>query len=505
MAAYVQMNNICKQFPGVKALDGVNFSLEKGKVHALLGENGAGKSTLMKILAGMLQPTSGEILIDGKRVTISNPKDAMNLSIAMVYQQFTLSPELTVLENIVLGSPIPFIVNRKKLKEQICKITDSYGLALDMDAKVWQLSVGEQQRVEIAKCFYHGAQTLILDEPTSVLTPPEIRELFGMMRRVSAAGCAVVFISHKLNEVMEIADDITVFRKGQLIGTVKKEETSMRDLSQMMVGRNVDLNNVSANDRIGGEVLTVKDLHVNNDKGLEAVKGVSLSIRSGEILGVAAVSGNGQAELSEAIAGLRKIQSGEILVDGQSHKGKSIREIINSGVSSITEKRLGLSLIPGFSIAQNLISKDYMKGEYKKHGAIDQSAIDENARKLIELFDIAAPGPDMAVNKLSGGNVQKVVLARELTRPHKLILAVNPTYGLDVGAIEFVQSKLCEERDRGVGVLLISEELDEVLRLSDRIIVMAGGHIAANLEKKDFDREKIGLIMTGGAEHEAAV
>ena len=483
MAAYVQMNNICKQFPGVKALDGVNFSLEKGKVHALLGENGAGKSTLMKILAGMLQPTSGEILIDGKRVTISNPKDAMNLSIAMVYQQFTLSPELTVLENIVLGSPIPFIVNRKKLKEQICKITDSYGLALDMDAKVWQLSVGEQQRVEIAKCFYHGAQTLILDEPTSVLTPPEIRELFGMMRRVSEAGCAVVFISHKLNEVMEIADDITVFRKGKLIGTVKKEETSMRDLSQMMVGRNVDLNNLSANDRIGGEVLAVKDLHVNNDKGLEAVKGVSLSIRSGEILGVAAVSGNGQAELSEAIAGLRKIQSGEILVDGQSHKGKSIREIINSGVSSITEKRLGLSLIPGFSIAQNLISKDYMKGEYKKHGAIDQSAIDE----------------------LSGGNVQKVVLARELTRPHKLILAVNPTYGLDVGAIEFVQSKLCEERDKGVGVLLISEELDEVLRLSDRIIVMAGGHIAANLEKKDFDREKIGLIMTGGAEHEAAV
>lgn len=493
------MRHITKRFPGVLALNDVSFSLQAGEVHALLGENGAGKSTLMKILAGMYQPNSGSIMVDGHEVQIKYPQDALKAGIGMVYQHFTLSPELTVLENILLGSKLPFFLNTKALEAELLPLIESYGLKVDLKAKVWQLSVGEQQRVEIIKCFYSGARILILDEPTAVLTPPETAELFEMVRCVVGNGCSVIFISHKLNEVMEIADRITVFRKGTVVGSIPKSEADIRRLSCMMVGRDVDLGEQPNSCQAGKPVLYIEDVSAKNDKGLPALNSVSLTLHEQEIVGIAAVSGNGQAELAEVISGLRKASGGSITLNtGESLFDKTIREIIELGVGHISEKRLGRSLIPCMSIAQNLVVKDYKARRYCKHGLLNSAAIRENASKMIQAYEISAPGPETPVQVLSGGNVQKVVLARELERKPRVLLAVNPTYGLDVGAIEFVQKRLREERGRGATVLLISEELDEVIRLSDRIAVMSKGEIVAVLEKEQFSRENIGLLMTGG-------
>lgn len=499
----VVMTNIRKVFPGITALDNVDFSLQKGEIHALLGENGAGKSTLMKILAGMYHATSGSIEINGRPADIDCPRDALKCGIGMVYQHFTLSPELTVLENILLGTDVPFYMNARDMEKRVCAITDAYGLHLDLRAKVWQLSVGEQQRVEIAKCFYHGAKILILEEPTAVLTPPETEELFVMMRQAAEYGCSIVFISHKLNEVLHIANRITVFRKGCKVGTISVVDATEQSLSRMMIGHDIQLEETDHETLTGEARLILKNVCAYNDKGLPAVDNVSLEIRAAEIVGIAAVSGNGQAELAEAIAGLRPVTGGSIELDtGEKLHEMTIRQIIEAGVSNISEKRLDRSLIPGFSIAQNLIVKDYREKEYQKNGMLNQAAIRSHAEQLIADYDIAAPGANTLVRVLSGGNVQKVVLARELSREHKVILAVNPTYGLDVGAIEFVQERLRAERDKGTAVLLISEELDELIRLSDRIAVMAKGKVVATLDKKDFNREKIGLLMTGGKTHD---
>jgi simple sugar transport system ATP-binding protein len=493
------MKNIRKVFPGITALDNVDFSLCGGEIHALLGENGAGKSTLMKILAGMYYATSGSIEMNGGPASIDCPRDALKHGIGMVYQHFTLAPELTVLENILLGTVVPFYMNTRELEKRVRGVTDVYGLRLDLRAKVWQLSVGEQQRVEIAKCFYHGAAVLILDEPTAVLTPPETKELFAMMRQVAKNGYSIVFISHKLNEVLSIADRVTVFRKGRKVGIVPAAEATEQSLSRMMIGRDIQLEEAGHEPPAGAARLILKGVSANNDKGLPAVDNVSLEIREAEIVGIAAVSGNGQAELAEAIAGLRPVTGGSIELDtGEKLHEMTIRQIIEAGVSNISEKRLDRSLIPGFSIAQNLIVKDYRAKEYRKNGMLDQAAIRDHAAGLIEAYDIAAPGADTPARVLSGGNAQKVVLARELSREHKVILAVNPTYGLDVGAVEFVQERLRAERDKGTAVLLISEELDELIRLADRVAVMSRGKVVAVLAKKDFNREKIGLLMTGG-------
>lgn len=497
---FIFMEGIKKTFPGITALDNVNFSLNQGEIHALLGENGAGKSTLMKILAGMYQATEGNVYMEGKPVFIHSPEDALKLGIGMVYQNFTLSPELTVLENILLGSSIPFFINPRDLEKKVVDIIQDYGLLVDLHAKVWQLSVGEQQRVEILKCFYRGAKILILDEPTSVLTPPETNELFKMMKKAVSRKCAIVFISHKLNEVMDIADRITVFRKGKRLDSLYKNDATVETLSRLMVGRNVDLGQRTERKASGKCVLKIEGICAKNDKGIQALDSVSLQISEREILGIAAVSGNGQAELAEVISGLRKATAGSVSLDtGQQLHQMNARQIILAGVSHISENRLGCSLIPGFSIEENLISKDYRTKKFKTHGVFNRKKIRSYAKELIEKYDVAAPDTKTMVRVLSGGNVQKVVLSRELSRKPKVILAVNPTYGLDVGAIDFVQQRLCEQREEGAAILLISEELDEVLRLSDRIVVMHKGKIMATLDSDEFDREKIGLLMTGGS------
>lgn len=497
----IQMEQITKRFPGVTALDSVSFTLQHGEVHALLGENGAGKSTLMKILSGMYQATSGRIFVDGREADIRRPEDALRYGIGMVYQSFTLAPELTVLENILLGTKLPFFLRKRELEEKVTQVIEAYGLHTDLSAKVWQLSVGEQQRVEIIKCFFHGARILILDEPTSVLTPPEVEELFVMMRRFVSQGCSVIFISHKLGEVLQAADRITVFRKGRMVGAVQACEATEQSLSQLMVGRNVDLSQEENPVSIGNTVLQIQNVIIKNEKGLSAVDDVTLTLHAHEILGIAAVSGNGQAELAEAIAGLRRVSSGSIRLDtGEELTRMRVCQIIHAGVGNISEKRLDRSLIPNFSIAQNLIVKDYKNKRFHRRGMLDTQAIRTHAQALIQEYDIATTDCDKPVRMLSGGNLQKVVLARELSRSPKIILAVNPTYGLDVGAIEAVQKQLIAQRNMGAGILLVSEELDEVLRLSDRIAIMHRGKVVAILEKREFNRERIGLLMTGGAE-----
>lgn len=497
---FIKMENITKEFPGVKALDNANFDLHVGEIHALLGENGAGKSTLMKILSGMYRPTTGTIKVNGKKVVINKPDDAIQNQIGMVYQNFTLASSLTVLENILLGTKTSFFMNTKEEERKVNHIINLYGLNVDLKAKVWQLSVGEKQKVEIIKCFYQGAKVLVLDEPTSVLAPLEVNELFIMMRRVVIDGGAVIFISHKLNEVMAIADRVTVFRKGKEIGTVCTKSTDVKELSRMMVGRDVDLGNYSQVHELGREVLNIESVYAKNDKGLLALNNVSLSLHSGEILGIAAVSGNGQAELAEVITGLRKIEKGSIQLDtGENLQSTSIRKIIDLGVSHIPEKRLDRALVPNFSIAQNLILKDYKKREYKKCGLVlDQNKLFLHAKNIIQKYGIAAPSPNTSVRLLSGGNVQKVLLARELFQNPKIILAVNPTYGLDVGAIEFVQDILIKQKEKGAAILLISEELDEVLRLADRVLVLSNGCVKDIFDRDAYDREKIGLLMAGG-------
>jgi len=498
-AAVVEMRRITKVFPGVKALDGVDLILYPGKIHALLGENGAGKTTLMKILSGMYQPDAGEIRLNGRIAAIRTPREAISRRIGMVYQNFTLSPELTVLENIVLGSKIPFFWNKDRLAVKVKEIIDAYGLQVDLNAKVWQLTVGEQQRTEIIKCFYHGANILILDEPTSVLTPPEIQDLFMMMRRAAAEGRTLVFISHKLGEVLEIADTVTIFRKGRLVESLDKRDASAASLSRAMIGREVNLENTSRCGEAGKMVLAVEKVSAKNDKGLPALEGLSFQLFAGEILGIAAVSGNGQGELAEILTGLRPVTGGRIILEEKvALHSLSIKKIIRAGISHIPEKRLNRALIPGFSVALNLISKDYDKPPYIRRGILNGKVIRNHGQALIEQYGVAAPGPETPVEKLSGGNLQKVVLAREIERNPKVIIAVNPTYGLDVGAIEFVQEKLMEQRERQAAILLISEELDEVLRLSDRVAVMVKGKIVGLFSKDNFDREKIGLLMTGG-------
>ncbi|MDQ3007175.1 MAG: ABC transporter ATP-binding protein [Chloroflexota bacterium] len=498
---------ITKKFPGVLANDRVDFDLRKGEIHALLGENGAGKSTLMNILYGLHKPDAGEVIVEGKPMQLNSSRDAINHGIGMVHQHFMLIPVFTVTENIMLGAEtdhraapneMPLVkLDRKEVAQKVAELSQQYGLEVDPEAIVGDLPVGIQQRVEIVKALYRKANILILDEPTAVLTPQEAEDLFQIMRGLTEKGVSIIFITHKLKEVLAISDRITVMRAGRVVGTATPEESDEQKLAAMMVGREVILTVMKKQSQPGAEILQVEDLHVRDMRGLKAVNGVSFSVRAGEVLGIAGVQGNGQTELAEALTGLRPIESGHFTLDGKDLTGKTPRLITESGLANIPEDRQRHGLVLSYSITDNLVLCDYYRPPFGKRGVIQQKDLDENAKKLIKEYDVRTPSAFVSAGKLSGGNQQKVIVARELSRDVKLVIASQPTRGLDVGSIEYIHKEIILMRDRGVAVLLISAELDEILSLSDRIAVMYRGEIVETVDAKDATREQLGLRMAG--------
>lgn len=502
----VEMRGITKQFPGVLANDAVDFTLLEGEIHALLGENGAGKSTLMNILTGLYRPDSGTIRVHGEVVSFRSPRDAIAHGIGMVHQHFMLVPTQSVTENVLLGLDEPrFRLNLTRYHRIISDLGEQYGLTVDPRAKIWQLSVGEQQRVEILKTLYRGAEILILDEPTAVLAPQEIEELFKTLRAMVAEGKSIVFISHKLDEVMNVSDRVTVLRKGKVSAAgIQTASTTKAELAKMMVGREV-LFRLNKVERPAGEVvLSIENLHALNDKGLPALRGVSLTVAAGEIVGLAGVAGNGQTELAEAITGLRPITAGCVRIHGRPLLGvdcgeevadNPVRGIIDAGVSHIPEDRTHVGTAPNLSVTDNVIMKGYRTPPIAHGWSIDGPAARGYARDLKSAYDIMVPTVDTPARLLSGGNLQRLILAREISSKPRLMIAMQPTRGLDVGAIESVQRLLLEQREEGAAILLVSEELEELISLSDRIYVIYEGQIMG--ETRDGDPQKIGLMMTG--------
>jgi simple sugar transport system ATP-binding protein len=502
----LEMRGITKRFPGVVANDHVDLDLRKGEVHALLGENGAGKSTLMNILYGLYRPDEGEILLDGKKIVFSSAKDAIDRGIGMVHQHFMLIPVMTVAENIVLEiepTKAGVLLDYAKAAERVREISTQYGLAVNPTAKIESISVGQQQRVEILKALYRGADVLILDEPTAVLTPQEAGELFAIVKSLQEGGTSIIFISHKLNEVLEIADRITVLRRGKTIDTVPREGATEEGLAKLMVGREVLLRVDKKPPETGETLLEVRNLHVKDERGLPAVRDVSLTVRAGEIVGIAGVEGNGQSELIEAITGLRRAESGEVVVAGQVVSHPSARRMLDAGVGHIPEDRQRRGLVLEFSIAENIALHDYNTSPDSRFGWLFPRRLIERARGLIREFDIRGGGPTTLGGALSGGNQQKVVAAREVARDPKVLVAAQPTRGLDVGAIEYLHRRLVEERDEGRAILLVSLELDEVLSLSDRILVMYEGEVVGE-HQPGVTEEEIGLEMLGGRRTETS-
>ena len=495
----LEAKSISKQFPGVLANDHVNFDLRKGEIHALLGENGAGKTTLMNILYGLYLPDSGEILVDGREAIIRSPKDSITLGIGMVHQHFMLIPVFSVAENVMLGDETIYhgMLDQKTVAAKVKDLSHKYWLDVDPQAQVGQLSVGMQQRVEIVKTLYRAAQILILDEPTAVLTPQEADDLFRIMRDLTQRGVSIIFITHKLKEVLAIADRITVMRAGRVVGSTTPKETNEAKLASMMVGREVILTVRKEAAKPKEDVLQVENLHVQDDRGLDAVRGISFNVRAGEILGIAGVQGNGQTELAEALTGLRSIKGGKIILAGIDVTGKPPRPITEAGMGHIPEDRQRYGLVLSYTVADNMVLCSYYLRPFAIGTMIQQEAVDSNARKLIEDYDVRTPSPYVPVSKLSGGNQQKVIVARELSRPVKLLLASQPTRGLDVGSIEYIHKQIVAMRDRGVGVLLISAELDEIMSLSDRIAVEYQGQIMDIVDAKQADKESLGLLMAG--------
>lgn len=496
---HLEMKNITKRFPGVVANEDVSIDVKSGEVLALLGENGAGKTTLMKILYGMYKPDAGEIFINGKKVNIQSPRDAMRLGIGMVHQHFMLVPTLTVVENIILGLPTGRgpLLNIEEATAKLKKLSQEYGLQTKPDAYIWQLSVGEQQRVEILKVLYRGAETLILDEPTAVLTPREVDELFVVLREMVRLGHSIIFISHKLKEIMQISDRVSVLRAGHLVNTLPTRETNEHALAQMMVGREIENEFKRSPANPQNDILVVEELYILNDQRLTAVDGLSLRVRAGEIVGLAGVSGNGQRELAEAIAGLRPVKSGTIKIRNKDVTRASPAEIIAAGLGYIPEDRLHVGTIPSFSVSENLILKDHAIPPISLRGFVQVRQIQSFAEKLVEEFDIKTPDVLTTARSLSGGNIQKLVLAREIHRKPIFLLANQPTRGLDIGATEFVHRRLIEQRDQGKAILLISEDLDEIFALSDRIAVIYEGKIIGDVPIREAKRETIGLMMAG--------
>jgi ABC-type uncharacterized transport system ATPase subunit len=495
----LELRGITKQFPGVLANDHVDFDLRKGEVHALLGENGAGKSTLMNILYGLYHPDEGEIRLNGKPVRIGSPRDAIDLGIGMVHQHFMLIPVMTVAENIVLATEPtkgPFL-DLATAEERVRDLSTRFGLAVRPEARIDRISVGMQQRAEILKALYRGADVLILDEPTAVLTPQEARELFEIVRSLQADGKSIIFITHKLNEVLEIADRITVLRLGKKIDTVPREGATPEGLARMMVGREVVLRVEKTPAQPGDPLLEVKDLRVSDERGLEACRGISLEVRAGEIVGLAGVDGNGQTELIEAITGLRKVSAGQVFVAGKDVTGEGARECLELGVGHIPEDRQVRGLILDFNLAENLALHDFREEPDSKWGWLYPKRILQRAGRLLKEFDVRGGTPQTLAASLSGGNQQKVVVAREVSRDPRVLVAAQPTRGLDVGAIEFVHRRLVAERDEGRAILLVSFELEEILSLSDRILVIYEGRIVGEYEP-GVTEEELGIAMTGG-------
>ncbi len=492
------MNNITKRFPGIVANDHVNFELRRGEIHTLLGENGAGKSTLMNVLDGIYYPDEGEITIEGKRADLRSPLDAMKHGIGMIHQHFMLVDSLSVIENVVLGLESQgFYINKKDIAGRIEAIARKYGFRVDPYARVWQLSVGEQQRVEIIKALFRGARILILDEPTAVLTPQESEELFGILREMKSEGKSIIFISHKLGEVMAVSDRITVLQKGRLVGTVDTAAITERELARMMIGRDVLFRLERTERELGPEVLRVEEARAFNDRGVMALNRLNIAVHGGEIVGVAGVAGNGQVELAECITGLRRLVGGRILVEGADMTNADPCLLTSAGVNYIPADRLGVGLVPNLSTIENAMLRKYKQDSMSRRSFIDYGAACAYTDSLITKFDIAVPVRNAPVKVLSGGNMQKLLLAREIEEKPKLLIAEHPTRGLDVGATEFVRRTLLEERDRGTAVLLISEDLDEILMVADRVAVMYEGRIAGMVDAHHVDIAQIGLMMAG--------
>jgi simple sugar transport system ATP-binding protein len=502
----LRMTGITKRFPGVLANDYVDLELHEGEVLALLGENGAGKSTLMNVLAGLYRPDEGAISVRGDLVDIQSPRDAYDLGIGMVHQNFMLVDTMTVAENVVLGlQNLSFQPELRRVKRRLSELGERYGLKVDPDAYIWQLSVGEQQRVEILKLLYRDVDILILDEPTAVLTPQEVDDLVGVLRRVVKEGKAAVFITHKLREVMMFSDRVTVLRGGKNVATRSTSETSPEELARLMVGREVLFRLEKTTCELGAPVLEIENLQALNDKGLPALRGVSLTVRAGEIVGIAGVAGNGQRELAEVITGLRGAIGGEVDVNEtcitDCASGNAPLRAIRAGVSHVPEDRVEMGLVGDMSVAENLALKAYRTPELSRGPVLFPEGMKRFAQDLIDGFDITTPGPDTRVKFLSGGNLQKAILARELTACEGLLVAVHPTRGLDVGATESVRELLLQQRDEGTAVLLISEDLDELMEISDRIAVMFEGEIVGVVPTEEVDIDTVGLMMAGEQPH----
>jgi len=502
----LELRGITKRFPGVLANDHVDFDLRKGEVHALLGENGAGKSTLMNILYGLYKPDEGEIYLNGQRVEIDSPHKAIELGIGMVHQHFMLIPVMTVAENIVLASEpkaAGILLDTAAAERRVRELADQFKFHIDPHARVQDITVGQQQRVEILKALYRGADILILDEPTAVLTPQEALELFEILNRFVAEGMSVIFISHKLNEVLEIADRITVLRRGKKVDTIPREGATEASLAKMMVGREVLLRVDKKPSSPGETLLQLEDVHVIDERGLEPVRGVSFAVRTGEIVAIAGVDGNGQTELIDAITGLTRPSQGKILVADRDLTKGSAHDYFEHGVGHIPEDRHRRGLVLEFTLGENLVLHDYDKQPFARHGFFYPARVFSWARKLLQEFDVRGGNETTRASSLSGGNQQKVVIAREVSRNPQVLIAAQPTRGLDVGAIEFVHRRLVEQRDAGKAVLLVSLELEEVLSLADRILVIYEGRIVGEFDPS-VSEEELGIAMTGGRQEVAA-
>lgn len=495
----IEMKEIVKDFNGFKANNGISLTLKQGEILALLGENGAGKSTLMSILSGLLEPTSGEILVKGENVKIDNPTRAKDLGIGMVHQHFMLANAFTVLENIILGhEPTKgMMLDLKKSKEQIIELSKHYGLAVNPDAKISDITVAQQQRVEILKVLYRGADILIFDEPTAVLTPQEITEFIKILKGLAQEGKSIILITHKLEEIKAVANRVTVIRAGKSVGTFNVNEVTDEKLAELMVGRHVQMTLSKPEAEVGNTILKVENLEVAASRGNLAIKGLSFDIKGGEILGIAGIDGNGQDELVEALTGLRSVKSGQIAIKGQNVAGKKTREITELGVSSIPADRQKYGLILPLSLSDNLALQTYYQEPYSKHGIMNFGKIQEHAKALIKKFDVRTSSINLAAGELSGGNQQKLIIARELDRNSDLIIAFQPTRGLDVGAIEYIHKQLLKERANGKAILLVSYELSEIMQLSDRILVLHDGQKSGEVKPETTTETELGLLMTG--------
>ncbi len=495
---HIALRNITKQFPGVLANDGVNFDVRAGEIHALLGENGAGKTTLMKVLYGLYQPDGGEILINDAPVKIKSPNAALRQGIGMIHQHFQLVPAFTVAQNVALGlrSTREPLLDLDGVSARLRDLSERYGLSVDPHALVWQLAVGQQQRVEILKALYRDAALLILDEPTAVLTPQEVDELFETLRRLKEVGHALIFISHKLHEVMEISDRVTVLRDGRVVGSVPTPQTNTKELARMMVGRDVVTRWDKPPRKWDDVVLHIEKLAALNDKDLPALKQISLDVRAGEVVGIAGVSGNGQRELAETIVGLRRATGGAIHIAGNETTNHAPAEIIAAGVAFIPEERISMGVIRDFTVQENVILETHVNAPLSRHTFFDFAKIQSHCAQLVREYDVKTPTLDTPVKSLSGGNIQKLILARELSRHPKLLVASQPTRGVDIGATEYIHRRLIERRNAGMAILLISEDLDEVLALADRIAVMYEGEIVG-IVPPSTPVTDLGLMMAG--------